>query len=228
MIKFIKRNKVSLLCLFGLHKWSKCFCVRCGDHHPKVKRHDWTQDCRKCKLCGMERPDENHSFRGCKCRYCEETRNQEHDWSHDCEKCWKCGKTRKIDHKVGPECRCQTCGRHLPHVFPLDPKSGKKYGSCLICGHVVPEKEKCFLCGDDAQLYRGCSASYLSKWGNLCYSCIISHGICFTCRGTGVETGSYRPTNDQILAGAMPIPYNKICYTCKGTGVCFGQTAPYS
>jgi hypothetical protein len=219
------------LCRIGLHKWDGCICTRCKLHHHDPDRHSWSKDCRECSLCGEIRVNYKHQWSGCKCISCSVIRDQGHDWSHDCKKCFSCGKMREVDHilGLGSQCVCRKCNSPQPHKFSLDPISGKKTGACLICGYSVPEKERCEYCGENASMHRGriIPKSKIIKLGSrmitvsdnthlilLCNKCVEREGICKSCFGSGGR--SFRPNNDQILAGAMPYYVN--CVACEGFG----------
>ncbi len=50
-----------------------------------------------------------HSWEGCKCSRCPETRDKGHDWSSSCVKCARCGKQRF--ESQGPAICCSRCGK---------------------------------------------------------------------------------------------------------------------
>jgi hypothetical protein len=61
---------------------------------------------------------EGHTWDGCKCSACGETRDQDHYWDEDCKecKCTRCGKL--LDHMHRWEAgRCVVCGQTLEHAF---------------------------------------------------------------------------------------------------------------
>lgn len=78
-----------------------------------VGRHNWFYDCEECYECGKTRTGA-HSWNGCKCTKCyqtrDETRDEGHDWTEDCEKCKHCGKIRKGAH-TWHEKSCSACGK---------------------------------------------------------------------------------------------------------------------
>ena len=56
--------------------------------------HDWSKDCEKCSRCAMARSG-SHTWHGCKCSKCGETRDHGHDWTKG-EKCSICSKTNQL------------------------------------------------------------------------------------------------------------------------------------
>lgn len=93
----------------------------------------------KCKL-GL------HSWNGCKCTICGQTRDKQHDWLENCEKCTTCGKTRENNHDWSNDCeKCSKCGnkRSNQHIF-----EGCK---CTVCGkenhNWQIQSDGCIRCG---------------------------------------------------------------------------------
>jgi hypothetical protein len=60
-----------------------------------------------------------HSWYGCRCTRCEQTRDAEHDWSRDCDKCARCGKTR-VDAHSWSGCKCSKCEQTRDEGHSLD------------------------------------------------------------------------------------------------------------
>ena len=112
-----------------------------------------------CSNCGITQP--HHSFKGCKCAYCGETRDSNHNFAKfDKEKCLDicvdCGKTRK--HHSWQFCKCTVCGakQDLNHHFMR--VEGTCTEKCTECGKVRAEahdyvrmegkcEERCTRCG---------------------------------------------------------------------------------
>ena len=58
---------MNVACIFGLHKWEGCRCLKCGN--ARDAGHDWRGDCEKCAKCGTRRQGA-HKWDGCTCRVC--------------------------------------------------------------------------------------------------------------------------------------------------------------
>ncbi len=63
---------MSILCMFGKHRWDGCKCIKCGK--TRDKDHSW--DGCYCTKCGAT----DHTWDGCKCIKCGAVRDQGHDW----------------------------------------------------------------------------------------------------------------------------------------------------
>ncbi len=59
------------------HFWDRCFCRRCfRKRDAGHEGHDWTEDCEKCRICGIERqhPHTWDAVNGWQCVKCEQVR----------------------------------------------------------------------------------------------------------------------------------------------------------
>ena len=111
---------MALLCVFGIHKWQGCKCLRCN--RTRDEQHDW-HGC-KCSSCGMKR-DEAHTWDGCKCSSCGMKRDEAHAW--DGCICTVCGKKRAEGHTIANH-KCTRCGYIEAHEHVY------KNGHCTVCG----------------------------------------------------------------------------------------------
>jgi hypothetical protein len=142
------------------HNWQGCECSLCGEtreegHDRREDRerctgeHHWChgtsgddKGCNLCLRCGATRTGE-HSWRGCKCSICHETRNEGHGWSKDCEKCPRCGATQSGAHDWSKDCgKCGICKRMRADAHDWSKDSGK----CARCGKTHADADR------DAQL----------------------------------------------------------------------------
>ena len=149
-----------LLCLFNVHKYVGCECIRC--HKTRNLDHDWSENCNKCLRCGMQREDE-HDWKGCTCSKCGVKRNEQHDWSDNCIKCSRCGMQREDEHDW-KGCTCSKCGvkRNEQHDWSHDCRVCSRCNiyrkadhvwsgnNCIHCKmtrkkHIASEKGKLFI-----------------------------------------------------------------------------------
>jgi len=113
---------MNLKCYFGFHSWDKIQCKKCGKINKLElktisdldicekdisKKHNWTNDCKKCSNCGQ-------------------TRDLNHDWSEDCQKCKICGKTNTIKHQWKDD-NCEKCNKiRIKYAYPETISSHQK------------------------------------------------------------------------------------------------------
>ena len=88
--------------------------------------HQWSFDEERCldvcAVCGDTRP--HHTWSGCRCAKCGETRDEEHAFIRlpgACiEQCSNCGTTREIPHSYDSSGRCTVCGKTKPVTINLN------------------------------------------------------------------------------------------------------------
>jgi hypothetical protein len=118
-----------------------------------------------------------HSWHGCQCSRCPQTRDQEHDW--DGCRCARCGRKRDKAHQWDG-CRCARCGRERDEAHQWD---GCR---CLRCGRHRHDVHKwdgckcthCWRTRDEAHRWDGCRCTRCWKtrdeghqWGPVSLAC---------------------------------------------------------
>jgi hypothetical protein len=138
---------MDIRCYLGFHNFAfnsphtKCSCVRVG---CDKSRHDW-RGC-KCKRCNEKR-DQAHEWNGCECSICYKTRDQDHDFGKDCEACSRC-RTKREDHHSWDGCKCSSCGKKRDE-YHARASECEKCTKCGSLGYHNWSDGKCTLCGTD-------------------------------------------------------------------------------
>ena len=191
-------------CSLGFHSWnhdwrygSGCdLCDRCG--LTRELTHKWTKTGDSCQMsCSMcDATQIEHTWKGCKCAKCEETRKVDngHNWrstGNGCHaKCSNCDATQV--HHTWKGCKCKNCEetRDEGHFW--------KGCKCSQCEKVRDDRHawrgcKCSTCGkerDKGHSFTGCECSKCGatrhKWqgpiikhkGATCSVCSDSSGDC--------------------------------------------------
>jgi len=149
----------------------------CGGHEFK--------DC-QCIKCGYRKP---HTWNGCKCSGCGQTRDSEHAWEY-C-KCAVCGKTIDSSHKfmqISGKCavKCEICGKIE------EGQHSWEYCKCAVCGNTRDSLHnfkqisgecavKCEICGarEEYHEWNGCKCSDCNRTRNSEHK--WENGVCVIC-----------------------------------------------
>jgi hypothetical protein len=161
----------------------------------------------------------SHTWEGCKCKFCDKTRDQEHDWSKDCGICYKCGKTRIVEH-FWNGCFCKICGktRDEEHDWSKDCEKCSKCGSTREMHHAWNGClcTACLKSRDEDHIWDGCKCSKCGVFRDEQHS--WDKCICSKCGKTKFEKYSWADLKCNSYGRVTEQPSDKYgCSTCKIT-----------